>query len=488
MKGFPELRVRACNDGKIDPAGDFVLYWMIANRRPRWNFSLERAAGWARELAKPLVILEALRCDYPWASDRLHRFIIDGMRENALQFAKTDAFYFPYVEPCKGAGKGLLSALAQRACLVVTDDFPCFFLPRMIAAAGRQCPVRLEAVDSNGIIPVAATDRLFATAYSFRRYVQKSLLDHVCSFPDPDPLQGSPIPRLPSICEKISSHWPFADVQGASESTPDLAQLPIDHAVTPAAMKGGFRSAEKALTHFLDAKLPRYAESRNHPDDDATSNLSGYLHFGHISSHEIFHELMAREQWSPNRLAPKPTGSRSGWWGVSDNAEGFLDQLVTWRELGYQTSAREPNFERYESLPAWAQETLERHAADHRSYVYALDDFDRARTHDPLWNAAQTQLLREGRLHNYLRMLWGKKILEWSASPREALDIMIHLNNRYALDGRNPNSYSGIFWVLGKYDRPWGPVRPIFGKVRYMSSQNTARKVRLKAYLNTFSS
>ena len=114
--------------------------------------------------------------------------------------------------------------------------------------------------------------------------------------------------------------------------------------------------------------------------------------------------------------------------------------------------------------------------------------FEQARTHDPLWNAAQTQLLRDGCVHNYLRMLWGKKILEWSASPQEALDIMIHLNNRYALDGRNPNSYSGILWVLGKYDRPWGPERPVFGKIRYMSSQNTARKVRLKKYLNTFSS
>jgi deoxyribodipyrimidine photo-lyase len=187
-------------------------------------------------------------------------------------------------------------------------------------------------------------------------------------------------------------------------------------------------------------------------------------------------------------VASKTTGSRTGWWGVSEDAEAFLDQLVTWRELGYQSSAREQAYDRYESLPSWARQTLAHHAADRRSPLYLMEDFEQARTHDPLWNAIQTQLLRDGCVHNYLRMLWGKKILEWSASPQDALEIMIHLNNRHALDGRNPNSYSGIMWVLGKYDRAWGPERPVFGKVRYMSSQNTARKVRLKKYLNTFSS
>ena len=196
MKGFPPLRVRVCNVGHINPHGDFVLYWMIANRRPTWNFSLERAAGWARELQKPLLVFEALRCDYPWASERLHRFIIDGMRDNALSFETSEVVYYPYLEPCKGAGKGLLSALAQAACLVVTDDFPCFFLPRMISAAARQCPVLLEAVDSNGLLPLATTDRVFATAHNFRRFLQKNLMDHLFSFPVVD---HAPRERYPSL-------------------------------------------------------------------------------------------------------------------------------------------------------------------------------------------------------------------------------------------------------------------------------------------------
>jgi deoxyribodipyrimidine photo-lyase len=171
---------------------------------------------------------------------------------------------------------------------------------------------------------------------------------------------------------------------------------------------------------------------------------------------------------------------------MSAGAEARLDELVTWRELGFNMAARRDDYDRYESLPDWARKTLEKHQRDRRPTVYSLEDFEAAATHDPLWNAAQRQLVREGRIHNYLRMLWGKKILEWSASPRDALETMIELNNRFALDGRDPNSYSGIFWCLGRYDRAWGPERPIFGTVRYMSSENTARKLHVTQYLRRY--
>jgi deoxyribodipyrimidine photo-lyase len=172
---------------------------------------------------------------------------------------------------------------------------------------------------------------------------------------------------------------------------------------------------------------------------------------------------------------------------MSTASESFLDELITWRELGYNMCWQRAEYDRYESLPEWSQRTLAEHSRDPRQHVYSLEEFESSRTHDPLWNAAQMQLIGEGRIHNYLRMLWGKKILEWSASPQEALNTMIHLNNKYALDGRNPNSYSGVFWVLGRYDRAWGPERPIFGKVRYMSSENTARKTKVKQYIQRFS-
>jgi deoxyribodipyrimidine photo-lyase len=229
-----------------------------------------------------------------------------------------------------------------------------------------------------------------------------------------------------------------------------------------------------------------YAEQRSDPDKDAASGLSPYLHFGHLSVHAVFEALAQAEGWSPALLAARANGKKSGWWGLGASAEAFLDEVVTWRELGFNFSALRGDCERYESLPEWARKTLEKHAADPRAYAYTLDDLEHGRTHDPLWNAAANQLRSEGRIHNYLRMLWGKKILEWSASPRRALEVMIELNNKLALDGRDPNSSSGIFWVLGRYDRPWGPERPIFGTVRYMSSANTAKKLDVEGYVRRY--
>jgi deoxyribodipyrimidine photo-lyase len=168
------------------------------------------------------------------------------------------------------------------------------------------------------------------------------------------------------------------------------------------------------------------------------------------------------------------------------DAEAFLDQLITWRELGLNMCSQRQDYDQYASLPGWARQTLEQHASDRRPHRYTLEQLQEGATHDAIWNAAQTQLLREGRIHNYLRMLWGKKILEWTSSPREALEVMLQLNNRWALDGRDPNSYSGIFWVLGRYDRAFGPERPIFGKIRYMSSANTARKLPITDYMNRY--
>jgi deoxyribodipyrimidine photo-lyase len=458
---------------------------MTAFRRTKWNFALDRAVEWAREYAKPLVILEALRCDYPWASDRFHRFVLDGMFEKAQGISRSAALYYPYVECRVGASKGLLAAAASRACVVVTDDFPGFFHPRMIQSAARQLPVRLEAVDSNGLQPLHAANRTFTTAYSFRRFLQKSLPALLASFPKRDALASLKLPPLKSLPKAITEEWPPTSAANLSDPI-FLASLPINHHVGAVSIRGGEVAATKALRKFLRDRLDEYSTERNQPEKDATSNLSPYLHFGHISAHQIFHELMKREKWSEAKIALRASGSRSGWWGLRESAEGFLDQLITWRELGFQEASHNPDFECFDSLPHWARKTLAKHARDERRYNYRVEDFAAARTHDPLWNAAQRQLVREGRIHNYLRMLWGKKILEWSRSPEEALEIMTELNNRYALDGRDPNSISGIFWCLGRYDRPWGPERPIFGTVRYMSSDNTARKIQVKGYIKKY--
>jgi len=487
IPSVPEIRITRRNSRPLKKDGQYVVYWMIAQRRTRWNFALQHAVRMAESLQKPLVIFEALRCNYEWASDRIHRFVLQGMAENQKRVEETSAFYFPYVEPEAGHGKSLLSELARPACAVVTDEFPSFFLPRMLHAAGQKIEVTLESVDSNGLLPMTAGhEKIFTVAHSFRRFLQKTLPLHCLDLPEPDPLAGANLPELSGLPKSAISRWASAEPALLEASAESLSSLPIDHSIGAGLAEGGSANAERRLETFLTDGLPVYADRRNDPESDAASGLSPYLHFGHIASHEIFARLIQREGWTPKKLATKPNGSREGWWGMSSEAESFLDELVTWRELGYNMCSQRDDYYQYESLPEWARVTLEEHESDPRPHAYPLEQLESADTHDELWNAAQRQLLREGRMHNYLRMLWGKKILEWSLHPREALRSLIQLNNRYALDGRNPNSYSGIFWCLGRYDRAWGPERPIFGKVRYMSSESTARKLNVKNYLHRY--
>jgi deoxyribodipyrimidine photo-lyase len=486
MPSVPEIRIDPCNERPANPKGAYVLYWMIASRRTRWNFSLQRAVEWCIELNKPLIVFEPLRIGYRWSSDRFHRFIIDGMAANAECLEKTNATYYPYVEPSPDADKGLLAALAGKACLIVTDDFPAFFIPSMTQAVSKSLPVRMENVDGNGLLPMRAAASVFTAARFFRRFLQKELPDHLACMPDVNPLRIKNLPAPSPVPKEILKKWPPVSPELLRGEPKALAALPIDHHVSPVERQGGSKEGAKTLKGFLDNKLSLYPENRNHPDDDATSGLSPYLHFGHTSVHEVFQLVADKEDWAPEHLSKKVTGGRAGWWRMSEAAESFLDELITWREIGFNMCRLRDDYDRYDSLPGWALKTLSQHSKDRRRYLYSLDQFEKARTHDPLWNTAQTQLVREGRIHNYLRMVWGKKILEWTSSPQEALGIMIELNNKYALDGRDPNSYSGIMWCLGRYDRAWGPERPIFGKIRYMSSENTARKLRLGEYLERF--
>jgi len=488
VSAVPEIRIRKANEAALRSSGKYVLYWMIANRRLRYNFALDRALEHCRDMGKPLVIFEALRTGYRWASDRIHRFVLEGMAENARYCAEHGVTHLPYLEPQEGAGKGLLKALAQEACVVVTDEFPCFFLPRMVASAAKQVEVLLEEVDSNGLLPLRATQQVMQRAFDFRRFLQKELPKHLGHFPQNEPLKKRKPGERAQLAKKILTKWGMATealLRGDAEA---LGRLPIDHGVKPVAVKGGQMAARAKMREFFETKFALYLEHRNEPEMDVASGFSPYLHFGHISPHEIFAELAKWEKWRPGKLAVRGNGSREGWWNMSATAETFLDELITWREVGYNFAAHRTDYDQYESLPEWAQNTLREHAKDEREAVYRVEEFEAAKTHDALWNAAQRQLVREGRIHNYLRMLWGKKILEWSRTPQEAARVMIQLNNKYALDGRNPNSYSGIFWVLGRYDRPWGPKRLVFGTIRYMSSENTARKVSVKNYLRKYGS
>lgn len=492
------LRVRALNAHGPNAAGDCVLYWMTSARRVHYNEGIRYSVELAHQYKKPLVIFEALRCGYPWASDRIQAFMLEGMAGNAKEFLKYPVIYYPYVEPSPGAGKGLLFQLAARASAVVGDDYPAFFLPRMLLSAARHPDMRVPffAVDSNGLLPMRASPKIFSVARSFRSFLLKAWPAHF-KYPIARDSLGQialqkPSKELIARIQGIQQKYPPIQIQHINTNLDGILNgLPIDHSVPRLkSVQGGARAAEKILNAFIRTKLGHYDTIRDDPDEDGQSGLSPYLHAGHIGAAQVFEQAAAYMGWTSERFGadPKTEEDRFAFWGMGKAANAFVDQLVTWRELGFNMCSLNPNYDRFESLPDWAKATLAKHAADTRAYVYTREAFEQARTHDVLWNAAQNQLLREGTIHNYLRMLWGKKILEWSKTPEDALNTMIELNNKYALDGRDPNSYSGIFWVLGRYDRAWGPERPIFGTVRYMSSAAAKQKLRLKGYVERFGS
>jgi deoxyribodipyrimidine photo-lyase len=475
------LRVRAVVDRPIRPDGAYVLYWMTAQRRPSWNAALDHAVRHARALGRPLLVFEPLDADHRWASARFHAFVIDGMRANHAAFARAGVTYLPWVAATRDAGRGLLAALAAEACLVVTDEVPAFRGPELLARAAARVPARIEAVDGNGALPLRLADREHRRAVDFRRFVHKTFATGAPAWPSADPLArpGLAGARVPP---SVLARWPAADLD-ALAAPGGLDALPIDASIRRVVGKpGGHVEGTRRLTAFL-AHLDRYPE-RNHPDADAASGLSPWLHFGHVGGAQVVAAVLDAAGFDPGRMDRAFFSKQEGAWGLPAGAEAFLEEILTWRELAHHTAFRHPvDHARYDGLPDWARASLEAHAADPREALYDLETLADARTADPLWNAAQRELRETGVMHNYLRMLWGKRVLAWTATPREAFDVLVELNNRYALDGRDPNSYGGIAWVLGRYDRPWGPERPIYGMIRYMTSDSTRRKLKLDRWL-----
>ena len=482
----PALRLHTLNDRAEDPNGSFVLYWMIAARRPTSSWALQHAVAHAERLGRPLVVLEALRADYPWASARHHRFVIDGMAHNRVAFDRPGVTYLPFVEPRPGDGQGLVATLADRACRVVTDHWPYLFLGDMVAAVGARTAVAMEAVDGVGLMPLAAVDRDFTVAHSFRRWMQRHLPAHLEQPPVEAPLDAVTPRPAPLLPRPWGERWRPAGEDLLAGDPAALARIDVPREPAPVPhTRGGAGAAEARLRVFLEQRMTGYHERPADLLQPTGSGLSAYLHFGHIGTWQVLRAVAERTGWTPDRLG-EITGKRHGWWGLPEGVEAFLDELVTWREAGHVFCHRNPDAHRLSALQSWAQETLAAHASDERPFAYELADFDAARTHDDLWNACQRQLRTEGRITNYLRMYWGKKILHWTEDPDTARDVLFELNNRYALDGRDPNSTLNLMWVLGLFDRAWGPVRPVFGKVRYMARSGVERKFRVAGYLRRY--
>lgn len=428
-----EHRIEWLRNGAIPPGP--VVFWMSRDQRVADNWALLFAQEQALRLGVPLVVLFCFVPGYLGTLARQERF----MRQGLVQVAHAlDGLRIPFLfleQNPVSAIPPLLDRLRAR-CLVA--DFTPLRLSRdwkrRVADAIR---IPFAVVDAHNIVPCrAASPRAEFAARTFRPKLLRLLPDFLV---EPAPMVSHPF-RLPTPASQESV--PFADIA-------DPRAIP-DRYLPPS----GEAAARRCLDRFLQEGLDRY-DRRNDPNAGATSGLSPYLHFGQLSA---------------QRVALAVT--RSG----HPNAPAFLEELVVRRELSDNFCFRNPDYDRFEGFPAWARRTLDAHRGDPRSPCYGLDAFEASETHDPLWNAAQTELRVAGRMHGYLRMYWAKKILEWSASPEEALAIAITLNDRYQLDGRDPNGYAGIAWSLGGvHDRPWGE-RPVFGQVRYMSRGGCERK------------
>ena len=431
-----DRRIRKLNDAAVRADGRYVLYWCRWNRRVDANHALAFAAGLANQLDLPLLFLESLTCDYPYASDRLHTFALQGMPETAARLRKLGAGCVFHIPRRRHDGESALPALSRDAAAVVTDDCP-LSAPSVAPAC--------FAVDSSCVVPPGCIPGRCYAAYSIRPKIHKLL---------PQFLQPVPAVRL---------RRPFDQPLPALHTEVDAARIAqlvaaceIDHSVgPPAGLHGGRAQAKRCLKTFLEHRLRRYAREKNEPSARATSALSPYLHWGHISSLEV--ALAVRKHADEHKLI----------------ADEFLEELIVRRELAFNFVRHAADAASLRELPEWARRTLDLHRNDRRNPLYTREQLEAAATCDDLWNAAQTELLLRGRIHGYYRMYWGKKILEWSPTPEEALASAIYLNDRYALDGQDPNGYAGILWCFGLHDRPW-PERPVFGSVRCMSRAGMA--------------
>jgi len=448
-------RVTQLNDSKENTKGRYVLYWMQMFKRASHNYALNFAIKMANERRLPLVVYEGLKFYYPWASDRIHTFILEGVAEKQAEFSERGIRYIFYLQRNKRDPRNTVAKLAREAALLVTDDYPCFIIPEHNERIA-QLKLPVHTVDANGMVPLSALPKEEYAAYTIRPKINRLLPD---------------LPRT-IVTPHVDVQKPTLDVECpetivSTENIADLvSECDIDHTVKPSNLyHGGTAAGRKRLQHFVRNILPHYDKTRNDPSVDGVSRLSPYLHFGFLSIQEI---VAAVEQ----AKAPKAA------------KDTFLEEAIVRRELSFNFTRHNPHYDSLESLPVWALKTMRDHADDPRPELLDAERIEAADTYDELWNAAQRELLSTGHMHNYVRMLWGKRVIEWQRSYEMAFELLVHLNNKYALDGRDPNSYAGILWCFGKHDRPWFE-REIFGTMRYMTSRSMAKKFNARRYMGS---
>jgi deoxyribodipyrimidine photo-lyase len=437
-------RIKLLNN-KRACGGKYVLYWMQAAQRAEYNHALEYAIERADTLKKPVVVLFGLTDKYPEANLRHYYFMLEGLRQTCQALkAKGIQLVIRRKSPALA-----VTELASNAALVVVDAGHLRIQTEWRSAAARKIRCTLCRVETNLIVPVdqASVKEDFSAA-TFRPRISKKLA-----------LYLAPIKHKKPKTDSLGLKFDSFNIDNLDNAA---SQLNIDRSVPKAKdFHGGTTEAKRRLRDFLKNKLDKFAKLRNDPNATCLSNMSPYLHFGQISP--LYIALEVAKTKKPGK-------------------DAYLEELIIRRELSHNFVYYNSRYDKFESLPPWAKRTLNFHRSDKRQYIYSLQQFESAKTHDPYWNAAQKEMLITGKMHAYMRMYWAKKILEWTRTPQRAFKIALYLNNKYELDGRDPNAFAGIAWCFGKHDRPW-PERPVFGKVRYMNQAGLKRKFNPEQYV-----
>ncbi len=443
-------RIHVLNQKNIRK-GDYILYWMQQSQRAEENHALEYAIEMANHFGQGVVVVFGLTDSYPEANIRHYTFMLEGLQEMQAVLAGRGIKMVVH----KGAPPEVVLNLARRASAIVCDRG---YLRHQRAwrrevAATVRC--RVVQVESDVIVPVeVVSTKAEYAARTIRPKMQKHLDAYLKAVPEMSVFR-------PSLDLKLNV-MPLDNIEKL------LGTFGIDRSVRPVTRfyRGGTSRGKRIFEDFIQNKLRRYDAHHNQPQTDDVSHMSMYLHFGQISPLYI----ALRVKSLNHRLK------------ADANIAAYLEELVVRRELAINFVYYTPDYDTYSCLPAWARQTLAEHKQDKRQFLYTVTQLENAATHDPYWNAAMLEMKHTGFMHNYMRMYWGKKILEWSRTPEQAFKTTLAINNKYFIDGRDPNSYAGVAWTFGVHDRAW-KERPVFGKVRYMAASGLERKCDIRAYV-----
>jgi deoxyribodipyrimidine photo-lyase len=438
-----QQRIHVLND-KAFQNNKFIVYWMQQSQRTQYNHALEYAISQCNRYEKPLLVYFGVTDRFPDANSRHYSFMFQGL-QNVEKSLHNRGIGF-LVEQ-KSPEQGVIDR-CHNACMIVVDKGYLKIQRQWRSYVAERCSCPVVEVESDVIVPVeVASNKEEYSAGTIRSKIHNYSPQFLKVLPENVYTQG------------------FIDHADSSNVFDDFSLKHSDSSVKPVdGFSGGTVEAKKRLNQFISDKLDKYPLLRNNPNLDMVSNLSAYLHFGQISSLYIALEVLKAD---------------------SSGGEAFLDELLIRRELAVNFVYYNKEYDRFSNLPQWAKTSLHKHESDKREYIYTVDEFEAAQTHDAYWNAAQKQMSREGKMHGYMRMYWGKKILEWTQKPQDAFDIALYLNNTYELDGRDANGYAGVSWCFGKHDRAWGK-RPVFGNVRYMNASGLKRKFDIEAYAKRY--